>query len=79
MWARRRDDAITDVEVTLLLKRIHPGFSLGNDALLLLTALLRELLRLLRDALAAAGARADSVEGVAACVAALAWSWLRAI
>jgi hypothetical protein len=50
-WARKRDDAITDVELNLVLKRLNPSYSLGSDALLLLAALHRETLSLAASAL----------------------------
>ncbi len=43
-WARRADDAVGDVEAAALLRCVHPGYSLTNDAVLLLGALSRELL-----------------------------------
>jgi len=42
-WARRADDAVGDVEAAALLRCVHPGYSLTNDAVLLLGALSREL------------------------------------
>ena len=42
-WARHKDDAVTDVEASALLRCVHPAYSLSNDASLLLGALAREL------------------------------------
>ena len=43
-WARRADDAVGDVEAAALLRCVHPGYTLTNDAVLLLGALSRELM-----------------------------------
>ncbi len=43
-WARRSDDAITDSDLSKVLSRLHPAYSLANDARLFLCSLTRELL-----------------------------------
>ncbi len=51
VWTRRKEDAVTEAEMTALLKRLSPVHTLSHDALLLLGALHRELLVLLSERL----------------------------
>jgi uncharacterized membrane protein YgcG len=43
-WSRRQDDAVTDSDLARLLMRVHPAYTLSNDARLFLCSLSRELL-----------------------------------
>jgi hypothetical protein len=69
-WSRRRDDVITDVEFSSLLKRIHPGYFFGSDALMLLTALMREILTIFASKMIKVGALrvAENVDDLASCI-----------
>jgi len=69
-WSRRRDDVITDVEFSSLLKRVHPGYFFGSDALMLLTALMREILTIFASKMVNVGALrvAENVDDLSACV-----------
>lgn len=69
-WSRRRDDVITDVEFSSLLKRIHPGYFFGSDALMLLTALMREILTVFASRMVNIGSLrvAENVDDLSACV-----------
>ena len=43
-WGRRKDDVVTDVDLSNLLRKVHPVYSLSNDARLFLAAIVRVLL-----------------------------------
>lgn len=43
-WCRQKDDIVTDVELSDLLRKVHPVYALSNDARLFLAALVRTLL-----------------------------------
>ena len=40
---RRKDDVVTDVDLSNLLRKVHPVYSLSNDARLFLAAIVRVL------------------------------------
>ena len=42
-WGRRKDDVVTDVDLSNLLRKVHPVYSLSNDARLFLAAIVRVL------------------------------------
>ncbi|KAG1705398.1 hypothetical protein DVH05_004327 [Phytophthora capsici] len=43
-WQKRKDDPFTDVDFAMVLKCVHPAFTLSYNATMLLSALVRELL-----------------------------------
>ncbi|RLN89413.1 hypothetical protein BBJ28_00025345 [Nothophytophthora sp. Chile5] len=43
-WQKREDDPFTDVDFAMVLKCVHPAFTLSYNATMLLSALVRELL-----------------------------------
>ncbi|KAK1928870.1 hypothetical protein P3T76_015659 [Phytophthora citrophthora] len=43
-WQKREDDPFTDVDFAMVLKCVHPAFTLSYNATMLLSALIRELL-----------------------------------
>ena len=43
-WGRRKDDVVTDVDLSNLLRKVHPVYGMSNDARLFMVAIVRTLL-----------------------------------
>lgn len=43
-WKKQKDSTVNDVDLSRLLKKVHPVYALSHDAIVFLSALIRELL-----------------------------------
>ena len=46
-WQKRADDAVTEVDLANVMKKVHPAYTLQHDAIVFLSAIMRELLKVI--------------------------------
>jgi hypothetical protein len=72
-WAKRKDNIVTERDLAWMLKLVNPAFSLANDAMVMLVALHRDLIRAMRELDIFAAPRATTENGINAAAEALGW------